>query len=654
MFALLNNANNSLRFAQVYIGANDMKWLLIQRTNNVDNTIFNFRNGNIAVGTFSNPAYRIDLVGDINITGNYRVNSTIYKPANAVLADTASVATKLATARTIAGTSFDGTANINIDYFALNNKPIILQPTTTNLQLTSGYTFAVPGNVSIGTTAIATNVLQVGAGGRLRISNGATDYSMIGTIDTDGSTNTKIIISGNTRSANAGNIQYLATASSGSHIFYTSPTTTTRMTISSAGVNINDDLGVTGNVGIGTAPSATYKVNVNGTLNATSVLVNGSAITGSKWTTGTPTTDICYSAGNVNIGTTTSQSSHKLNVNGNAYVANQLVFNNSYNGGGADYACNKISLYGGGNTPTTTAGQYGFGISGSTLDYFTSAVHRFRYSSATGGTNFGSIGMELNNNNLNVGNNITVNNIVGTSYLLANGYVISRNGYDAVLYTDSGGMRMSFGDSGTGNSTYLEISANNGTTNFNSGAARDIFFRNNGYRWLFQNNGWSWNGLNTSVWTSFSDHRIKENIKKANLQTCYENVKNINLYRYNYIDGFSKGVKHDKTQLGYIAQQVYQHFPKSVSRTKTRIEDKREIPDLCGIDTGQINYTLFGAVKQLMKVVEKQSKRIKKLEEQLGIVDDDDVENDADEPYERIVCDEVDINTIEPSEPEGV
>jgi hypothetical protein len=224
---------------------------------------------------------------------------------HAVLADTATTATKLAIARTIAGSSFDGTANINIDYFALNNKPIILQPTTTNLQLTSGYTFAVPGNTSIGTTAIATNVLQVGAGGRLRISNGATDYTLLGTIDTDGSTNTSIVISGNTRSANAGNIQYLATASSGSHIFYTSPTTTTRMTISSTGVNVNNDLGVSGNVGIGTTPSATYKVNVNGSLNATSVLVNGSAITGSKWTTGTPSTTINYGLGNVGIGNTT-------------------------------------------------------------------------------------------------------------------------------------------------------------------------------------------------------------------------------------------------------------------------------------------------------------------------------------------------------------
>jgi hypothetical protein len=39
------------------------------------------------------------------------------------------------------------------------------------------------------------------------------------------------------------------------------------MTISSAGVNVNNDLGVSGNVGIGTAPSATYKLNVAGDVN---------------------------------------------------------------------------------------------------------------------------------------------------------------------------------------------------------------------------------------------------------------------------------------------------------------------------------------------------------------------------------------------------
>ncbi len=63
----------------------------------------------------------------------------------------------------------------------------------------------------------------------------------------------------------------------------------------------------------------------------------------------------------------------------------------------------------------------------------------------------------------------------------------------------------------------------------------------------------------------------------------------------------------------------------------------------------QLNFTLFGAVKQLMRVVEKQSKRIKKLEEMLGIVDDDEVEDDADEPYTRINCeDECDIDCLTP------
>ena len=172
--------------------------------------------------------------------------------------------------------------------------------------------------------------------------------------------------------------------------------------------------------------------------------------------------------------------------------------------------------------------------------------------------------------------------------------------------------------------------------------------------WTYDNTGSSFNALNTTTWNTGSDHRIKENIKKANLNICYNNIKNINLYRYNYINGYNN-VLVDKTQLGFIPQQVKQHFPKSVSRDKMRLDDKREVPDLASVDVSQVNFTLFGAVKQLMKVVEKQSKRIKKLEEMLGIVDDDEVEDDTDEPYTRINCeDECDIDEIEPSAPEGV
>jgi hypothetical protein len=637
MFILANNATNNLRFNQVFQALNDQKWILKQKSNNVDYNLFNFRGGKIAVGTQANPAYMLDVVGDVNITGDFLKNANVYKPANAVLADTASVATKLATARTIAGTSFDGSANINIDYFALNNKPIILQPTTTNLQLTSGYTFAFPSYVSIGTTAIATNVLQVGAGGRLRISNGTTDYTLLGTIDTDGATNTSIVISGTTRSTNAGNIQYLATASSGSHIFYTSPTTTTRMTISSSGVNVNNDLGVSGKIGVGTAPHATYKVDVNGTLNATSVLVGGSAITGSKWTTATDTTRIFYNSGNVGIGTTNPGNILQVGIN-------RLQIANGATGftviGTSDTEPNtRITLFGGSHSGA--AGQ---------ISYVAQSTGRHVFFT----TNSFNERMIINSNgNVVINNNLAVANINATSYVLGTD-IYGRNGYDTRMFANSTGMYIYFGTVNTGDNTFLEISASYGATNIDSNSSRPIYFRVNGFTWQFLNNGNSRNAYNTTLWTVICDHRIKENIKKANLNICYNNVKNINLYRFNYINGFNKGTQHDKTQLGFIAQQVQQHYPKSVLRNKSRIEDKREIPDLASVSADQINFTLFGAVKQLMKVVEKQSKRIKKLEEQLGIIDDDIVEDDADEPYERIVCDEVDIDTIEPSEPVGV
>ena len=71
-----------------------------------------------------------------------------------------------------------------------------------------------------------------------------------------------------------------------------------------------------------------------------------------------------------------------------------------------------------------------------------------------------------------------------------------------------------------------------------------------------------------------------------------------NMQRYNYIKGFKNELP-DKTQLGFISQQVKQHFPKSVSRNKIKFDDNREIPDLSTINIDQVNFTLFGAVKYL-------------------------------------------------------
>ena len=120
------------------------------------------------------------------------------------------------------------------------------------------------GNVGIGTNA-PNNILQVGNSSRLRISNGASDYTRIGTNDLLGTTNTRINIFGNTSASTPGQIDYYAT-STGPHVFYTTDSNTEMMRITS-----------TGNVGIGTT-NPTSKLHVNGTINGT-FSGNGASIT---------------------------------------------------------------------------------------------------------------------------------------------------------------------------------------------------------------------------------------------------------------------------------------------------------------------------------------------------------------------------------------
>lgn len=76
------------------------------------------------------------------------------------------------------------------------------------------------GNVGI-RTLNPNNILQVGDGARLRISNSSADYTLIGTKQVDDASNTCIYIHGNTFSGNAGNISYYATTTSGRHAFFT-------------------------------------------------------------------------------------------------------------------------------------------------------------------------------------------------------------------------------------------------------------------------------------------------------------------------------------------------------------------------------------------------------------------------------------------------
>jgi hypothetical protein len=123
------------------------------------------------------------------------------------------------------------------------------------------------------------------------------------------------------------------------------------------------------------------------------------------------------------------------------------------------------------------------------------------------------------------------------------------------------------------------------------------------------------NPTGTASWNTGSDRRIKENIERASYDKCYENINKLELNRFNYIDGFNT-VSRDNKQLGFIAQEVYDIFPKAIS-SHGYYSNTLSIPDLLSIDVSQINYSLYGAVKKLIEINNEKDKRIKTLDYQL-------------------------------------
>jgi hypothetical protein len=123
------------------------------------------------------------------------------------------------------------------------------------------------------------------------------------------------------------------------------------------------------------------------------------------------------------------------------------------------------------------------------------------------------------------------------------------------------------------------------------------------------------NPTGTASWNIGSDRRIKENIERASYDKCYDNINKLELNRFNYVEGFNT-VSRDNKQLGFIAQEVYDLFPKAISSHEYNT-NTLSIPDLLSIDVSQINYSLYGAVKKLIEINNEKDERIKTLGYQL-------------------------------------
>ena len=120
-----------------------------------------------------------------------------------------------------------------------------------------------------------------------------------------------------------------------------------------------------------------------------------------------------------------------------------------------------------------------------------------------------------------------------------------------------------------------------------------------------------------NTWAVASDRRIKENIVLADYNKCAENIKGIELYRYKYKSFIINA--DDKNQLGFIAQNVMNYYPKAVKSYKYKL-NKNDTIDLLSVDITQINYSMFGAIKHI-------ESEIIAIKEYLGITEEQSQEN---------------------------
>lgn len=105
----------------------------------------------------------------------------------------------------------------------------------------------------------------------------------------------------------------------------------------------------------------------------------------------------------------------------------------------------------------------------------------------------------------------------------------------------------------------------------------------------------------STLWTISSDERIKTNITQANLDICYNNVKNIPLKRYTWKDSvYTHEEVPDRSKLGWIAQDVEQYIPKAVEQ-----KDMHGYSDCRSLNADQIIASLYGAVQKLIEKVDK-------------------------------------------------
>ena len=497
---------------------------------------------NVAIGKelVSNSIHKLDVGGNINFTGDLYKSGTVFKASN-------------------------WTSNINGLFY--NNT-----------------------SVGIGTTTILANVLfQVGNGGALRITNNPLSYSLIGTDSAESDSNTRIVLSGNTRTGNLGHIEYAAT-STGNHMFFTTNSKTERMRITTGGNigfgtnNPNANLHLHGN-------AASQNVRISFTDNTSGVATTdgfciGKDATQKGYIYNTENADIEIGTNNtarITISGSGAISTNNNNINAGSATITATTFSGALSGN-ATSATNASGLTG---TPNITVGT----ITCSTI------TGSGQLNQITNNTD-GAVGLNIKNNSSGSSaySYLGVQNSAGTACsIFLNSSTRATNGgiNTATLRNDAGDLVLAT----AGNAAYIYLKNSNGNVGINIINPKEK---------LDVDGNIIASGSITSF-GDYSDERLKD--REGNIENPLDIVDKLQgfYYRPNKTAN-DLGIKGNKRDLGISAQDVEKILPDLVNIAPVDVgyDEEKNIISKTGSNYLTVNYEkmiplLIESIKELNK-----------------------------------------------------
>ena len=369
----------------------------------------------------------------------------------------------------------------------------------------------------------------------------------------------------------------------------------------------------TGNVGIGTAPSGVFKLNVNGGINATSLSINNNAIIQSRWSISG--TRIYYNTGNVTIGTTTDSSDDgnvnivtpdsTLYVRGSATAGGQT--NITFRGGLEGNSNGKVRIWllndaghssyiqsehtGNGNTHLTFGTANGNALPTEKMKISYDGRIDINNSLVMTGTSPTIYLKDTDNRSGMIHMNASIMYFLNGSGIASETWA-QQNGQNWALQLNMDNNRATFGGivvtpaiytstfydfSGT----YAKMVLGSGYTEFYGTSAtstNNFIYAGNGYAYFtsastyfadlvckFNGSTWttSWIGASSSI-------KIKQDIEELDDAECLNKLLQLRPVKYRYID-ITKNFDATKKVYGFIAEEVIDVFPEAVNNKNSEL-----------------------------------------------------------------------------------